>query len=140
MNRPRNEFLPRATLPLDENRRVRVREVRDEVVDLLHSLILAEDVSKAVTPLQGLREEDVPVFFLLQLIVKVFDPEHDPNLGQQLLIDEGVCQVVVPPHIKAVKLVLEAGAYGQDDDGDKFQPVVFLDPATDLQSVRLPEH
>ncbi len=80
MDRPRDQFLPRTAFALDEDGGVGIGYIRDQFVDLLHPAILPQEVSKTVSFLQGLGEKNILVPFSLQLVMEVFDAEHDSNL------------------------------------------------------------
>src|SRR4030042_4332094 len=108
MNCPGDQLLSCSAFPLDEDSGIRIRNVRDQLKDLLHPGIFPEDVSETVSFLTCLGEENILILLPLQLVVEIFHLEHHSHLGQQFFINKWLREVVVRSQLEAVDLILQA--------------------------------
>src|SRR4030042_84040 len=108
MNCPGDQLLSCSAFPLDEDSGIRVRNVRDQLKDLLHPGILPEDVSETVSFLTCLGKENILILLPLQFVMEVFNPKHHSHLGEQFFINEWFREVVVRSQVEAVDLILKA--------------------------------
>ena len=108
VQRARDELLARAALALDQDGRVGIRDLRDEIVDLLHPLRGADDVLKAVLLL-----DDLAQVADLALVVLVIERALDGEL--QLVHLERLGDVVVGAHLHRLDADLELLVGGDHD-------------------------
>src|SRR4029453_6293622 len=91
VQRPRDEFLARTALPVDEYRTVSIRHLLDLGEDRLHFLVVTDNVIELILGFQLLTQADV---FMVQALKFKGTLDHH----QQFIASHGLGHIVERPH------------------------------------------